>query len=141
MLTPDRRTIAAVVYGIPFIWVGVQHFVRPEIFVPIVPDYLGWPEFWVHVTGWTEIGLGIGIMVPRTRSICAKLMVAQLALLYLANLNMWVNDIPFEGHRFGLMGHVLRLAVQLGLMGVAVWLGRPGSLSSREDGLLRSDEH
>lgn len=139
MSTPDRRTIAAVAYGIPFIWVGVQHFVRPEIFVPIVPDYLGWPEFWVHVTGWTEIGLGIGIMVPRTRSICAKLMVAQLALLYLANLNMWINDIPFEGHRFGPAGHVVRLTVQLGLMGVAVWLGRPDSLSSREDGLLRGD--
>ena len=139
MSTPNRRTIAAVAYGIPFIWVGIQHFVRPEVFLPIVPDYLGWPEFWVHVTGWTEIGLGIGIMVPRTRSISAKLMVAQLALLYLANLNMWVNDIPFEGHRFGPMGHVVRLAVQLGLMGIAVWLGRPGSQSSREDALLRSD--
>ena len=112
MSTPNRRTIAAVAYGIPFIWVGIQHFIRPEVFLPIVPDYLGWPEFWVHVTGWTEIGLGIGIMVPRTRSISAKFMVVQLALLYLANLNMWINDIPFEGHRFGPMGHVVRLAVR-----------------------------
>ena len=43
-----------------------------------MPDY--WlAKFWVHVTGWTEIGLDV-IMVPRTRSISAKLMVAQLAL-------------------------------------------------------------
>ena len=124
MPRPDRKTIASIAYGIPFVWVGVQHFVRPEVFLPIVPEYLGWPEFWVHITGWTEIGLGVAIMFPRFRRVAARLMILQLMLLYLANLNMWVNDIPFEGHRFGDVGHSLRLAGQLALIAVAWWLGR-----------------
>lgn len=112
----------AIAYGLPFVWVGLQHFVNPAPFLPIVPTYLGWPEFWVHITGWTEIGLGIGIMVPRFRRVAASLMMAQLALLYLGNLHMWVNDVAFQGHRFGTLGHTVRLAIQLLLIGVAAWI-------------------
>ena len=126
----DRYTLASIAYGTPFVWVGIQHFIHPEVFVPIVPSILGWPEFWVHITGWTEIIVGIGIMIPRFRKLASHLMIAQLALLYLANLNMWVNDIPFDGHRFGPVGHAVRLVIQLGLMAVAAWLGRTVSAST-----------
>jgi len=122
MTRPDRTNVIAILYGLPFVWVGIQHFVQPEVFEPIVPGYLGWPALWVHITGWTEILLGLGVMIPRVRRLAARLMVAQLALLYLANLNMWVNDIPFEGHRFGTVGHSVRLLIQLGLMAGAWWL-------------------
>jgi len=121
-VSPRAKRIAAVLYGIPFVWVGIQHFVNPEVFVPIVPSYLGWPEFWVHITGWTEIALGVAIMLPRFRKPAAALMVAQLVLLYLANLNMWMNDIAFEGHRFGNLWHAGRLVVQGLLIAIALWL-------------------
>ena len=125
---PARRVrwlqIASVVYGIPFVWVGIQHFIRPEIFEPIVPPWLGWPWFWVHITGYTEIALGIGVMLPRTRRIAGWLMVLQLLLLYLANLHMWMADIPFQGVRMGTAGHIIRLAIQAVLIGCAVGLAR-----------------
>lgn len=116
--------IAAILYGLPFVWVGVLHFVQPEVFEPIVPPYLGWPWFWVHITGYTEVGLGIGIMIPRFRRVAGWLMVAQLALLYLANLHMWMADLSFQGMRMGTVGHVVRLGVQLLLMAAAVGLAR-----------------
>ena len=116
--------IAAILYGLPFVWVGVLHFVQPEVFEPIVPPYLGWPWFWVHITGYTEVGLGIGIMIPRFRRVAGWLMVAQLALLYLANLHMWMADLSFQGMRMGPVGHVVRLGVQLLLMAAAVGLAR-----------------
>jgi uncharacterized membrane protein len=127
-----RHTVLAVLYGLPFVWVGVQHFIRPEIFVPLMPSYFGWPEFWVHLTGWTEIALGVGIMLPRFRKRAAQLMVAQLGLLYLANLNMWLNDIPFDGHQLGTTGHVLRLLVQALLIAAAVWVGRTAPAAVRD---------
>ena len=116
--------IASILYGLPFVWVGVLHFVQPEVFEPIVPPYLGWPWFWVHITGYTEVGLGIGVMIPRFRRIAGWLMVAQLALLYLANLHMWMADLSFQGMRMGTTGHVVRLGVQLLLMAAAVGLAR-----------------
>ena len=119
-----KYTVLAIAYGLPFVWVGLQHFIRPEIFEPLVPEYLGWPWFWVHITGWTEIGLGLGIMSVRTRRVACRLMVLQLALLYLANLNMWVNDIAFEGHQLGTVGHVARLGAQLVLIALAEALAR-----------------
>lgn len=123
MKNPGRtKTILATVYGLPFIWVGLQHFINPAAFIPIVPDYLGWPEFWVHITGWTEVALGIGVMIPKLRRKACTLMIIQLCLLYLANLYMWTNDIAFDGFRFGAWGHFFRLLAQCLLIAAAVWL-------------------
>ena len=118
--------VVSVLYGLPFVVIGVQHFLTPEVFEPIVPGFLGWPWFWVHITGWTEVGLGLGILLPRTRRLAAGLMVAQLVLLYAANLNMWLNDIPFQGVQMGTGGHVVRAAVQALLIAAAAGLARAG---------------
>ena len=68
-------------------------------------------------------------------------MVAQLALLYLANLHMWMADLPFDGMQMGPVGHVIRLGVQLLLMAAAVGLparpapaGRTGRAALEEPG-------
>ena len=122
----DRRLVdmLAIAYGAPFVWVGVQHFVRPEIFVAIMPTYFAWPIFWVYLTGCTEITLGLGVMIRRHRRLASWLMAVQLCLLYLANLHMWMNDIAFDGVRFGTVGHVVRLFVQLLLLAAAVGFAR-----------------
>ena len=121
------HNVSAVVYGLPFIIVGLQHFITPEVFEPIVPAWLGWPWLWVHLTGWTEVGLGLGIMAPRTRRFAAWLMAGQLILLYAANLNMWLNDIPFQGVQMGTGGHVVRMLVQVLLIAAAVGIARSGA--------------
>ena len=42
-----------------FVSVGVQHFTNTLFFIPIVPEILGVPEFWVYVSGLVEVILGI----------------------------------------------------------------------------------
>ena len=108
-----------------------MHFVNPAVFDPIVPPYLGAPRFWVLLTGVTEVALGLGVMWSQTRRWASILMVGQLCLLYLANLHMWMNSIPFDGVSLGTAGHVIRLFVQVLLVGMAAWVGqlwpfRPG---------------
>jgi len=125
---PRWIQVAAVLYGLPFVWVGIQHFISPEIFEPIVPPWLGWPWFWVHITGYTEVALGVGVMVRRTRRVAGWLMVVQLMLLYLANLHMWLADVPFQGIQMGVTGHIIRLAVQLLLIAAAVGLARSAAV-------------
>ena len=51
----------SIVYGLPYVWVGIGHFVDPDIFVPIVPDIIGVPFFWVYLSGVFEIVLGLGL--------------------------------------------------------------------------------
>ena len=127
------RTWTSVAYGLPFVWVGSRHFIDPAVFEPIVPTYLGVPLFWVLLTGVTEIALGVGVMWSRTRRTASILMIAQLCLLYLGNLHMWVNDVPFDGVTLSTTGHIIRAAIQVILILIAAWLGRvwPFAVSDR----------
>jgi uncharacterized membrane protein len=117
------RNIVGLLLGMPFIWIGIQHFTNPEPFNAIVPYYLGWPTFWTYSSGALEILLGLGIMVPPTRKVAAWLLVILVLLMSLANLNMWINDVPFNGTRLTTTAHVIRWIIQVILLVVLLWLG------------------
>ncbi len=116
------RNIVGFFLGIPFVWIGYDHFVRPEIFDLIVPDYLGFPRFWTLASGVLEILLGIGIMVPFSRRLAARFLTVFLFFVYLANLNMWLNDVPFNDTLLTQNGHLVRLLVQILLIIISLWL-------------------
>ena len=117
------RNIIGFLLGLPLIVIGIQHFSDPEPFNAIVPHYLGWPSFWTYSSGVLEVLFGLGIMVPKTRRLAALLLVILVLLMSLANLNMWINDIPFEGKRLTTTGHVIRWIIQVILLVVLLWLG------------------
>ena len=104
--------ILALVYGIPFILVGIEHFREPQKFVDIVPKYMPFALFLVYLTGIIEIVGGLGIIYPETREITGRLMVLFLIAIYPANFNMWINDIPYNGTRLTTQCHLVRLSVQ-----------------------------
>ena len=52
------RTLVATLGGLFFVYVGIMHFVDTDWFNPIVPPWLGWPTFWVILSGIFEIGIG-----------------------------------------------------------------------------------
>ena len=105
--------ILALIYGIPFILIGIEHFREPQKFVDIVPKYMPFALFLVYLTGVMEIVGGLGIIYPETREITGRLMVLFLIAIYPANLNMWMNDIPYNGTRLTTQGHLFRLSVQI----------------------------
>jgi uncharacterized membrane protein len=41
----------------------------------------------------------------------------------LANLNMYLNDVPFNGSVLSTTGHIIRLIIQVVLITVLIWLG------------------
>ena len=104
--------ILALIYGIPFILVGIEHFREPQKFVDIVPKYMPFALFLVYLTGVMEIVGGLGIIYPETREITGRLMVLFLIAIYPAIFNMWINDIPYNGTRLTTQGHLVRLSVQ-----------------------------
>tara|TARA_B100000609_G_C17190671_1_gene422291 strand:- start:502 stop:960 length:459 start_codon:yes stop_codon:yes gene_type:complete len=116
------RNLIGIFLGIPFVLIGYDHFICPEIYDPLVPDYMGNPRFWTILSGIFEIVLGLGIMIPFTRIYSAKSLALLLITLYLANLNMWLNDIPFNGAKLSQIGHLIRFIVQVFLVLVCFWL-------------------
>lgn len=117
------RKIVGFLLGIAFVSIGTQHFYQPEIFNAIVPKYLGWPSFWNYASGALEIILGTGMLFPNTRKYSARALVILVILMSLANLNMWMNDVPFNGTRLSTSGHIIRWMIQALLLAVLLWLG------------------
>ena len=117
--------VLSVSLGMAFVAIGIQHFRNPEPFEAIVPGYLGRPRFWNFTSGGLEILFGLGLMIPIARRWSARLLVLLVLAMSLANLNMWLNDLPFDGTRLSTRGHVVRWIVQVVLLAVLVLLGRP----------------
>ena len=127
MSTARKRLLKdfiAVPLGAFVAYIGVQHFVRPEPFDIIVPEYLGWPRFWTLASGALEVLFGLGMCLSVSRPIAARLFFYLVILMSLANFNMWWNDLPFDGTRLSQTGHFIRLCVQLLLLLTLHWLSK-----------------
>jgi len=125
------RFITSIMLGIAFLKIGIDHFLDPEWFEPIVPEILGSPRFWVLISGAAEIVIGIMLILPMTRKIGGNSCAILLILLYWANLNMWINDIPIGGQNFEGRWHLLRLFIQILLICIALFIG--GFFPNRDD--------
>ena len=97
IMQQNLRNIVGLLLGLAFASIGYQHFASPEGFDAIVPSYLGAPRFWTYASGVLEIAFGLGLMVPVIRPRAGRLLTVLVLLMSLANVNMWLNDIPFNG--------------------------------------------
>tara|TARA_B100001093_G_scaffold101433_2_gene93622 strand:- start:71572 stop:71970 length:399 start_codon:yes stop_codon:yes gene_type:complete len=116
------REISALIFGLAFIWIGLQHFTNVEFFLPIVPEIIGNPTFWVYLSGIVEIGLGVGLILRFSRKATGIATAIFLVIVYWANFNMWINDIAIDGNRFSNQAHVARALAQVAMIGFALWI-------------------
>lgn len=128
------RGLLAVPLGLAFVVIGVQHFTRPEVFDAIVPSYLGWPRLWTLSSGALEVLFGLGLFIARARPTSARLLFWLVVLMSLANINMWWNDLEFDGMRLSQTGHIIRFSAQLLLLLALAWLSRDRSERAPEQG-------
>ena len=116
------RHYSALLFGIAFVWIGIQHFTNADFFLPIVPKVLGAPKFWVYLSGIVEIILGLSLMIPMSRKTGAKATAVFLVVIYWANANMWINDIPLQGSTFSTTAHAMRAMAQVAMFALAIWI-------------------
>lgn len=74
--------------AVAFVAAGTLHFVRPALYVRIMPPYLPWHEELVFVSGVFEILGGIGLLVPRLQVAAAWGLIALLVAVFPANVHM-----------------------------------------------------
>ena len=87
--------------------------------------------------GVLEVLLGVAILIPRCRTWAGRSMAILLTILYWANLNMWINDIPLNGRTYANTWHILCGLAQIVLIGIVLWLGNwsISNFSNQKDGL------
>ncbi len=101
---------------------GTLHFLRPEEFVRIMPEYLPEPRLLVLASGFFEIAGGFGLLLPRTRRAAAWGLIALYVCVFPANVNMALHPPPEAGETLRLLLW-LRLPLQPMLMAWAWWVG------------------
>ena len=104
-----------------FVLAGTWHFVKPDLYLAIMPSYLPWPAALVAISGVAEILGGLGVALPATRRLAGWGLSALLIAVFPANLNMLMTGAHPPATEFSPLVLWLRLPLQAVLM-AWVWL-------------------
>jgi uncharacterized membrane protein len=98
---------------------GILHFVKPEMYIRIMPDELPAHRELVLASGVAEVAGATLSMIPATRRLGGLLMIATLLGVFPANVHMAVRAERFEKH---VPGGRNALWARLPLQGVMLYL-------------------
>ncbi|MBM3462713.1 MAG: hypothetical protein FJX76_11485 [Armatimonadetes bacterium] len=96
-----------------FVAAGTMHFLRPKIYLQIMPPYIPWHLPMIYLTGLWEIFGGLAVLVPALRYPAGISLIVLLVAIFPANIHMAVNNIGGFPP--------LLLWARLPLQGVLVW--------------------
>ena len=108
----DITKLLIYVYVVFFISAGVNHFLNPQFYDAIVPDFIPFPRLVHQITGVIEIILPL-FLLTRFRKEAALLMIIFLVILYGSNLYVWVNNLPYGRTYFTNQQHFFRFLLQV----------------------------
>jgi uncharacterized membrane protein len=104
-----------------FLVTGALHFLIPGSYEAIVPPYLPAARLLVYLSGAAELAGGIGLLLPRTRRAAALGLIALLAAVFPANVQMLANALAAHAPRWQVALLWARLPLQFALM---YWIWR-----------------
>jgi uncharacterized membrane protein len=83
------------VLGVTFLAAGALHFLRPRVYMAIMPRYLPAHRALVYASGAAEMAGGAGVLHPRTARAAGWWLVATLVAIFPANVEMAVHAERF----------------------------------------------
>ncbi|MBJ7353241.1 MAG: DoxX family protein [Thermoleophilaceae bacterium] len=116
----DRTTAARVGTAAIFTTTGILHFTHEKFFIAIVPKSLPSPKALVQISGVAELAGAAGVLIPRTRKLAGKGLIALLIAVFPANINMALNPDRFK--QFPAWALWARLPLQFAAIAL-VWRG------------------
>ncbi len=115
MIYPWHLYLMAAIY----IFAGMMHFIKPKVYLRIMPRYLPNPKLLVSLSGAVEIMLGIGLCFPSTKNIAISGIIAMLMVFLLVHFYMLSGKKAGAGIPQWVL--LLRIPLQFGLMYWAYW--------------------
>ena len=108
-----------------YVVAGAMHFVRPDVYRPMMPPYLPWHAELIWLSGVAEVGLGAAVLLPSIRRLAAWGIILLLIAVFPANVHIAVHNVPLFGATEGAgIGNWIRLPVQGLLIAWAWWYTR-----------------
>lgn len=93
---------------------GLMHFIKPKMYMRIMPNYLPNHKALVYLSGFVEILLGIGLCIPALKVISIYSIIAMLTVFLLVHFYMLSSEKASAGIPKWIL--ILRLPLQFVLM-------------------------
>lgn len=104
-----------------YVVAGVMHFIRPDVYMPMMPPYLPWHHGLILLSGAAEIGLGLAVLSQRLRPYAAWGIILLLIAVFPANVHIALNNVPLFGNPEGAgIWNWVRLPLQ-GVLALWAW--------------------
>jgi uncharacterized membrane protein len=121
MTAPLRRDAKFLIGG--FLVSGTVHLVKPDVWEPLMPDWVPMHREVIIYSGVAEILCAAGLALPATRKLAGLASAALLAGVYVGNVKMAVDaaksdNLPLKVAAFG------RLPMQFPMLRAALRAGR-----------------
>jgi uncharacterized membrane protein len=79
-----------------FVVAGTFHFIKPDLYLAIIPTYLPEPKLLVAVSGVAEVAGGLGLLIPSLRRAAGWGLIALLIAVFPANIYMLQHPGPLH---------------------------------------------
>ena len=120
---PGGRHIARWVLAAIYLAAGVFHLRSPEIFMPIMPDWVPFPSQIILGTGLCEIAGALGLLTRRLRHAAGIGLALYAVCVVPANIKHALYGLPEGQIQLGWWYHAPRLAFQPVLVWWALFVG------------------
>ncbi|MGB1308228.1 MAG: DoxX family protein [Oceanihabitans sp.] len=97
-----------------YIFAGIMHFIKPKVYLKIMPNYLPKHKFLVALSGVFEIALGISICIASLKTIAIYGIIAMLLVFLLVHFYMLTNKKASVGLPKSIL--ILRIPLQFVLI-------------------------
>ena len=79
--------------SISYTYVGIRHFIDPDFFLAIMPNYLTFHLEFVYLSGIAEVVLGLMLLSKKTRKTGAIGIIILLMLVFPANIHLVQSEL------------------------------------------------
>lgn len=107
--------------GSAYIYVGIRHFIDPDFFLAIMPDYLPYHLEAVYLSGVFEIIFGGMLFFKKLRWVAGWGIIGLLIAVFPANIYLAQNEIAQQTLNISETTAIIRLPFQALFIGLAYW--------------------
>ncbi len=104
-----------------YIVIGIKHFIEPDFFIAIVPEFFLFKKELVYLSGFLEVIMGLFLFIKRTRKIGAWGIIILLIGVFPANIYLYLSEIPREVLQITKEQALIRIPFQIPLIILAYW--------------------
>ena len=107
--------------SIAYTYVGVRHFIDPDFFLAIMPNYLSMHLFFVYLTGLMEVVFGLLLAFRKTRKFASYGLIVLLLIVFPANIHLVESELSQSILEVSKEQNIIRLPFQGLFLILAYW--------------------